>query len=73
MKFTSRLDFCTRLANSHPNTWWAGKTSGISHPAAARAGASTRFAIRAQARGQFLDIDNSKGVSALSRRHFSRQ
>jgi FkbM family methyltransferase len=76
MKLTSFLDFCTRLANSHPYTWYLGWQAVwhlrflLPHEQSFNA---LRHFIGLKPEGLFLDIGANNGISALSLRHFSRQ
>ncbi len=74
MNLTSILDFCTRLANSHPYTWYLGWQAVwhlrflLPHEQSFNA---LRHFIAIKPEGMFLDIGANNGISALSLRHFS--
>ena len=75
-KLAPFLDFCTRLANSHPYTWSLGWQAVwrlrflLPHEQSFNA---FRHFVALKPEGMFLDVGANNGISALSFRHFSKR
>ncbi len=73
-KLAPLFDYCTRLANSHPYTWYLGWEAVwrlrflLPHEQSFHA---LRHFIALRPKGLFLDIGANNGISALSFRKFS--
>ncbi len=76
VKLTAIFDFLTRVANSHPYTWYLA-WQAVWHlrfllPHEQNFNALAHF-VAIKPDGMFLDIGANNGISALSLRHFSAQ